>query len=180
MTKINHKPNDSPPPTVNQPFGQKRFTNFYLTMLILSTFGTALAVTGLVNIPMTIQVYQSAPAYAILGLANYVVTLVAVVALVLLWRKDINGLYLKIGTYVITVLLTVGLMFTSDSALKDVIQTTTKQVADQGQTVDSSLISTFATAGFYISLAIGIVTSLAFGLLWWFAWKNQAKADAEL
>ena len=180
MTKISHKPDNLVPPTANAPLGQKRYTNFYLTMLILSTVGTTLAITSIVNIPTTIKLYESAPAYAILGLAGYVVTLVAFVALVLLWRKDINGLYLKIGTYATTVLLTIGLMLTGDAALKDIINKVMKEIASQGQTIDGSIITTLATAGFYASLVLGIIISITFGLLWWFAWKNQAKADTEL
>ncbi|HRN90427.1 MAG TPA: hypothetical protein PK265_00405 [Candidatus Saccharibacteria bacterium] len=169
---------DLPPPTVNKPLNEKRYTTFYHTMLILSTIGTAAAVINLTSLPATISLYSVAPLNSILGIAGHVVTLVAVLALVLLWRKDVNGLYLKLGTYATTVLITIGLFFTGESMAKEIIKQIKKEFSSQGIAVDDSFVSTLSYVSIYVSISMGIVTSIVFGLLWWFAWKKQVKADS--
>lgn len=170
---------DLPPPTVNKIDEKKRFTNFYLAMLVLSTVGTAMASLGVFGIPELIQMFTVDPTYVILNFAGYAVTLVSIIALVLLWRKDINGLYLKLGTYVANFLLNVGLIFVGGGAADRAINTTLEELRKQGSVVDENLVSTITSATLMAALIFGLIVSVVFGLLWWFAWKNQAKADAE-
>lgn len=174
----NHKPTDTPP-TVNQPYSSSRYIKFYFTLLILSTIGTGLALLGLFSIPETMSNLAIAPVYTILSLAGYVVTLVSAVALVLLWQKNIAGLWLKLGSYAANLLLTVGLLITSGPVLQNVIKETTASIAEQGQAVDESMVTSFITYFFYIGLGLAMVASVVFAILWWFAWKNQQKADSD-
>lgn len=170
---------DSAPPTVNKPLDEEKFTRFYKIMLILSTMGTSMAVVSIINLPATINLYATAPVNSILGLASYVVTLLSVVALILLWRKDINGLYLKLGAYATTSLIAIGLLFTADFAIKDTTEKILDELAKQGQSIDSSLIANVVNISIYTSIISTIVISVVFGMLWLFAWRKQAKTDAE-
>lgn len=170
---------DLPNPTVNSPLSAQKYTRFYKTMLILSTIGTSIMVMGIINLPTIIDTYATAPLYSIINIAGYVVTLLSVVALVLLWRKDINGLYLKIGTYVAAVLLNIGIFFTSSTVLGDLADEATREMSKQGKSLNNSTLTAIIDSMFFVAIVLTIMSAVIFAVLWLLAWKGQVKADSK-
>lgn len=167
------------PPVVNKPYETTRYTKFYLTLLILSTIGTSLSLIGLFsNIPTAISNFDIAPVFAILSLGGVVVTLVSAVALALLWQKNIAGLWLKLGSYAASILLTIGMLPLSGPVLQRAIDKATESITNEGMSIDPGLMTTITSTTYYISVAIGLIAAITFSLLWWFAWKDQQKADS--
>lgn len=176
--------NNVAPP--NQPRGpqteplslESRYTKFYLTMLILSTIGTLSGVLNIVTLPQVLDQLQSNQFSSVLSLINILVVFPAsVIALVLLWQKRIFGLWIKLSAYAISLII-IGLGFiTIDETISKAVKLATKDLA--GDNATQQFATTFTSATIYISIVLAVVTSITFGILWWFAWKNQAAADAD-
>jgi len=155
------------------------YTKFYLTMLILSTVGTSFGVLGFIGIPQLINDFSISISYSIFSSLSYINTLIAVLALVLLWRQSIAGLWLKLSTYIASILITIGLYLTSGPIIDAAVKQATDEAAKSSQPIDGSFLSAFVTATFTVALIFTILTSVVFGLLWWFAWKRQIKSYDE-
>lgn len=177
MTK-NKSTTESTPPVVNTPHESPRYTKFYLTLLILSTIGTALSLYSLFNIPTIIEQFDLSPTYAIFGLANVVIMLVSVVALVLLWQKNIAGLWLKLGSYAASFVAIIGMALSSGPILELTFDEIKESLARDGISTDPALIDDLVSMFYYAGIAIGLIVIVTFAILWWFAWKNQQKADS--
>lgn len=176
-----NKPTDQsqPPLSHNKTAEPPRYTPFYLTLLILSTIGTTLGLSELWIVRESINELATNPVNAIANLASALVILpIAVTALVLLWRKDPFGIWLKLSTYVATIIVTVANLFVSKQILKSAVAQAVADDAKQGtSSLGSSLITTIVTSTYYVALAVAIIASIMFGILWWFAWKKQVAAD---
>jgi hypothetical protein len=165
----------------NTPLNATRYQGFYLTMLILSTVGTAFGIVGLWGIVDTIALFNDAPVYAILSLINVLVVLpVAIWALILLWLKHPLGIWLKLGTYAVSIICAIGLLFSAGPVIKVYLAEALAEMAKRpNQSVDASIVEGIATIALYAGIALTIMSSIAFGLLWYFAWKKQSEADSE-
>ncbi len=178
MTKP--QPHTTKQPVENKPLNASRYTGFYLTLLILSTVGTTFAFLGLIGLPDIIRQFSLSVPYAALSLFNIAVILpVSILALVLLWLKKPLGIWLKLGTYAASILVTIGLLLTVQPILDDITKEAIAELEKSSQTVSTSLIETVTALGLYIGLGMAIVISVVFALLWWFAWKKQVEADSE-
>lgn len=166
--------------TANKKTHEKHpYTKFYLTMLILSTVGTSFGVLGFIGIPQLASDFSLSVSYGIFSVLSYINTLIAVVALVLLWRQNIAGLWLKLSTYVASILITIGLYLTSGPIIDAAVTQAKEEAAKSSQPIDGSFLSAFVTATFTVALIFTIIASVVFGLLWWFAWKRQIRSYDE-
>lgn len=178
-----NKPTEQTQPAISHNETQKppRYTPFYLTLLILSTIGTALSLPELWIVQQSISELATNPINAVANLASALVILpIAVIALVLLWRKDSFGIWLKLSTYLATIVITLANLFATEQTLKSAIAQAITDDAKQGTSaLGSHLITTLVTTTYYAGLIVTIVASIVFGLLWWFAWKKQVAADSD-
>jgi hypothetical protein len=163
----------------NETPNSPRYTPFYLTLLILSTIGTVLSLPELWAVRESISQLTANPINAIANLASALVILpIAVVALILLWRKDSFGIWLKLSTYAATIVVTVANLLVAEQTLKSVLAQAITDDAKQGTSaLGSHLITTIITSTYYTGLIVAIVASVVFGILWWLAWKKQITAD---
>ena len=164
----------------NKPLNTSRYTGFYLTMLILSTIGTFLGLFGLIGIPETIRQFSLSPVYASISLFNVLIVLpVSMCALILLWFKRPLGIWLKLSAYAASIVSAIGMLLSADAVIKDAAKQALAEVAQSDQASSTSLIEGITTFAIYAGLSFAILVSIIFGLLWWFAWKNQSEADSE-
>ncbi|MNH27912.1 hypothetical protein D3C73_103610 [compost metagenome] len=167
-----------PVPQTTPLYQEGRYTKFYLTMLILSTIGTTLGLLGLIAIPETLNELQTNPINSITSLVQIFLILPAsILALVLLWRKQILGLWIKLGTYAATILTIAVSLLAINQTIKQAVDIALKDIAaDDGS---RGFVVSFTTGAFYAGIIMSVVVSITFAILWWFAWKNQAAADAK-
>lgn len=167
-----------PAPQTTPLYQDGRYTKFYLTMLILSTIGTALGLIGLFTVPQSLNELNTNTALSIFSLFDTLIILpVAIVALVLLWQKKVLGLWLKLGTYAASILSVIVSLFFINDILKQTLDIAVKDIPADDASRD--FVVSFTTTALYGSMILAAVISITFGLLWWFAWKNQAAADAK-
>ena len=178
-----NKPTDQtqPPLSHNETPKPPRYTSFYLTLLILSTIGTALSLPELWIVRQSIGDLATNPIGAAANLASALVILpIAIIALVLLWRKDSFGIWLKLSAYVATIIVAIANLSVAEQTLKRAVAQAVADDAKQGaSSLGSNLITTIVTNTYYAAFVVTIVTSITFGCLWWFAWKKQVAADNE-
>lgn len=160
---------------------ESRYTRFYLTMLILSTIGTALSFTELWAIQPSINELTANPVNAIANLVSALLILpVAIAALVLLWLKKPLGIWLKLSTYVATIIVTIANFLVIEKSLKSIIaQAIAEEAKRTTNKLSDDLITAIITNAYYAGFVIIIITSIVFGILWWFAWKKQVASDSE-
>ncbi len=165
----------------NKPLNTSRYIGFYLTLLILSTVGTSFGIFGLFGIPEVIRQFELSPLYASLSLFNVLVILpVAIWALVLLWLKRPLGIWLKLGTYAVSIVSSAISLFAVSPIIKDFTKKALAEAAKSSdQKLSSSLVEGITSFTIYAGFTLAIAVSVIFGLLWWFAWKKQAEADSE-
>ena len=165
-----------PLPPIERP--RKKYTTFYLTLLILSTAGTTLALLGLLELPKTIGYLSTDTAYAIASLVSMcIVWPISVVALVLLWLKHPVGIWLKLGSYGVSLIATLVAVFTASGVLQKELAS---QLSDQATAgLSESTLMAVTNAAFYIAIVFSVIVSIAFALMWWFAYRGQAREDAE-
>lgn len=167
----------APVPQTAPLYKEARYTKFYLTMLILSTIGTSLGLLGLIAIPETLDELHTNPINAVTSLIQIFLILPAsILALVLLWRKQILGLWIKLATYAASILVVAVSFLAIDQTIKQAVDVALKDVAANDSNRD--FVVAFTTGAFYAGMTLTVITSIVFGILWWFAWKNQAAADA--
>lgn len=172
------QPTDTPAAPQTAPlYREPRYTKFYLTMLILSTIGTSFGLLGLIAIPDILKELQTNPVNSVASLVDALLILpAAIVALVLLWRKQIFGLWLKLGTYAASVLTVIASFLVIDQTIKQATDIALKDIAQNEG--GREFVVAFTSGAFYAGMILTIIVSVAFGILWWFAWKSQAAADA--
>jgi hypothetical protein len=152
------------------------YIQFYKVMLILSTIGTALATLGFLSLPETINDFHVAPAYHVTLLLNYVVVLVSIVALVLLWKKRVEGIQLKIGTYIAFIVLSLIGLFLMEPYVQHLISVGLTEAGSAA--AETGIVITLVTkiVG-YGALVFSIIIDVVFMLLWRSAWKKQVEED---
>jgi hypothetical protein len=165
----------------NKPLNESRYTGFYLTLLILSTVGTSMGIFSLIGVGEAIGQFGAAPLYTIFSLINVAVVLpIAIWALVLLWMKRPLGIWLKLGSYALSIICAIGLLLSAAPAIKNVAaQMIAESAQSSSKPLDASVIETIASVAIYAGISLSIIVSIIFGLLWYFAWKKQREADSE-
>jgi hypothetical protein len=153
------------------------YIQFYKVMLILSTIGTALGTLGLLSLPETINDFYVAPAYHVTLLLNYVVVLVSIVALVLLWKKRVEGIQLKIGTYIAFVVLALVALFTIEPYVQHLISVGMTEAGPNAAEAEIVIKLVTKIIG-YGALVFSIIVDVVFMLLWRSAWKKQVEEDS--
>jgi hypothetical protein len=153
------------------------YIQFYKVMLILSTIGTALATLGFLSLPQTISDFYVAPAYHVTALLNYVFILVSIVALVLLWKKRVEGIQLKIGTYIAFIILALIALFTVEPYVQHLISVGLTEAGPNAAEVEI-VIKLVTKILSYGALVFAIIVDVVFMLLWRSAWKKQVEEDS--
>lgn len=167
-------------PTKNVPLNRSRYTGFYLTLLILSTVGTTFSLFNLVGVVDTINLFSISPAFVIFNLVTTLIVLpLSIWALVLLWLKRPLGIWLKLGSYVLSIISYTGLLITASPMIRHFTDQALVEIAKSNQPASASLVEAITTIGIYSGLAVSILISIVFGLLWYFAWKKQTEVDSE-
>ena len=165
-----------PLPPIEQP--RRKYTNYYLTLLILSTVGTSLSLTSLIELPQVVGYLSTDTAYAVAWLLSvFFIWPIAVIALVLLWRKHPVGIWLKLGTYGLSIITTLVMAFTASGVLQKELSVQLRDQATAG--LSESTLMSIANAAFYASIVFGIIMAIAFALMWWFAYRGQVREDSD-
>jgi hypothetical protein len=167
-----------PPTAPIQPLNPNRkYTSFYLVMLILSTVGTSLAMLSLfATVPEVIRAFPFAPGYSIFLAFDALISLISVGALVLLWlKKNPLGIWLKLSTYGALILAYIGQLIFGAPIVKDLIEQSMKDAA-----IDKQTAEVFSNLGFYGGYIFGFIITITMAILWWFAYKSQQSADEEI
>ena len=165
-----------PLPPIERP--RKKYTNYYLTLLILSTVGTGLSLTSLIELPQVVGYLSTDTAYAVAWLLSvFFIWPIAVIALVLLWRKHLVGIWLKLGTYGLSIITTLVMAFTASGVLQKELSVQLRDQATAG--LSESTLMSIANAAFYASIVFGIIMAIAFALMWWFAYRGQVREDSD-
>lgn len=163
-----------PLPPIEQP--RARYTTFYRTMLILSTIGTALSAFGLIELPKTLGYLPNHTAYAVVWMVSMLLVYpVSITALVLLWRKQIVGLWLKIASYAASIMLSIVSMLVATGVLQEEVKAALASA--ESQALPRSVMEGIITGTYYTGMIFGIFVSIVFALLWVFAWRSQRRAD---
>lgn len=168
----------SSPSSTNQ--GYKRpYVRLYYVLLVLSTIGTFMSLTGVSSLPRVIEQFSEHPLYASIGLINLLVVLpVSIAALILLWRKHPDGIKLKLAAYAAAILLTfTGTFVTPQSSFEEATQATIENFERQGQSIDPEFARSLAETSFYGASWMLILSNIVFAHLWLKAWKQQIRAD---
>lgn len=158
---------------------RKPYTKFYLTMLILSSVGTGLGVLGLMGLPQVISEFSISPGYTIVSLISYLNLAAAIIALILLWQQKVAGIWIKLSTYVASILLTIPFYIASGPILELTIDEAKKEMAKSSAKLTGNFVEVLVTASFTAALIVTVIISIVFGLLWFFAWKHQSRSDDE-
>jgi hypothetical protein len=155
-----------------------RYTTFYRVMLILSTIGTSLSVLSLPVALLSIRDdFAVSVPFASLSIGTYLATVVSVAALIFLWQKrNPLGIYLKIGTYAVLFIVSVGQLFFLEPVIADAVQQIMKE--DTGQSEEA--VRAASSLGIYTAYALTFVSTIVMSTLWWFAYKGQRAADKEV
>lgn len=157
---------------------RSRYTNFYLTMLILSTIGTFFGGLSVFSLPSTIALLEESRLYGGLSLVLSAVWLVSVVALVLLWKKHPLGIQLKLSCYVVSILVTVGLVLSSAPIIELLTSDIETELARSNpQNLSPEAAGDVARSAYYLSLSFSVTISTAFFWLWRKAWQLQEVFD---
>ena len=165
-----------PLPPIERP--RKKYTTFYLTLLILSTVGTSLSLTSLIELPQVVGYLSTDTAYAVAWLLSvFFIWPIAVIALVLLWRKHPVGIWLKLGTYGLSIITTLVMAFTASGVLQKELSVQLRDQATAG--LSESTLTSIANAAFYVSIVFSVIMAIAFALMWWFAYRGQVREDTD-
>lgn len=152
------------------------YTNFFKTMLILSTVGTAISGLGLLGLLSLPADFATSPLLGISSSLNYVISALSVWALVLLWLKKPLGIHIKLACYAASLVVTVGFVLSSGALIRTTVEATNRA----GHGIDASSFEAFVRLGLYASYCLMVIRTIVFGLLWWQAWKKQLAADSNI
>lgn len=154
-----------------------RYTTFYLVMLILTSVGIGISVlASLAGIPEAIRLLSFAQAYGIIQIIGLIATAVSVPALILLWmKKNPTGIYLLLGTYGITILISLLSFF----FLEPVIQDASVRALQESPDMPTETVNTLTSFGVYSVHVLQIIVNVIMATLWWFAFRSQHRADEE-
>ena len=165
-----------PLPPIERP--RRKYTNYYLPLLILSTVGTGLSLTSLIELPQVVGYLSTDTAYAVAWLLSvFFIWPIAVIALVLLWRKHPVGIWLKLGTYGLSIITTLVMAFTASGVLQKELSAQLRDQAAAG--LSESTLMSITNAAFYVSILFSIIMAIAFALMWWFAYRGQVREDTD-
>lgn len=170
--------NLTPPPT-DLPLNAQRFTRFYLTMLILSSFGAVLPLLGVSAIADVARLWQIAPWYSVFLAINYIAIMVSYGALALLWLKRPLGIRLKLTSYGLSIVASTGLLISGAAVLREVTLTALRQNDLAATKLDPAVVENLVSTIYYLGYSLSIVGAIGFALLWMTAWKRQQKADRD-
>jgi hypothetical protein len=155
---------------------RSRYTTFYKVMLILSTIGTSFGVLGLLSVPDIINEFSISPLFGIGMIALSAIALVSIVALVLLWQKQVEGYILKIGSYVASIVAVFLCLLGAQPYVRWVIEQTEGFPGDLSAS-EAAAVSSVIEFIFYAGLVMNIIINITLLLLWRSAWKRQLASD---
>lgn len=147
-------------------------------MLVLSTIGTSVGLFNLFSLPNTLALLDESRIYGGLYLILTIVWLVSIVALVLLWKKHPLGIQLKLSCYIVSILVTIGLVLNSEPIVALLTADIEAELARSNpQDLSSSMVSDVARSAYYLGLSFSVMLSTGFFWLWRKAWQSQEKFD---
>lgn len=154
-----------------------RYTRFYYTLLVLSTIGFVLSLPGIASLPAIAGQIPNEPLRASLNLlGNMLIAGFSITSLVLLWQKRSSGIWLKLNAYALTILFTTLNIFISGDALQRTIDHSKQQFSGQ---LPVEMIEEVTRYSYYAGFGLAIAGSLLFAILWYRAWRGQARRDAQ-
>ncbi|HEU5121479.1 MAG TPA: hypothetical protein VFT59_01425, partial [Candidatus Saccharimonadales bacterium] len=161
----------------NSSTSSTRYTTFYLVMLILTSLSVGFSMVSiLASIPDLARTMSFAPAYTVLQYIAAALTLLVVPILVLMWlKKNPLGIRLLLGAYVVLIITGIATLFFLDPVVKDATELTIKNSPD----LAASDVAPVAGAMLYGLNIIIIIFNIVLAVLWWFAYRNQQRADDE-
>lgn len=152
-----------------------RYTNFYLTMLIISTAMTIFAIPAFSEIIRMIEYFTVAPLFVTLLAINLALLVVSFVGLVFLFQKRQLGIVLTLGSYIAGFLLLIPMIFYIDQMIAYTLTSMSPtEIRDSG---GKEAISTLLTILYYAVLVVGALITPPFTFLWYYAWRKQEAAD---
>lgn len=157
---------------------KKQFTNFYLTMLILSVVFIGFSLAPISEIIRSLNYYSIAPAYVILQVLNFGMTLISIIGLVFLFRKQKLGIIITLGSYAASLLITIVSCFFVDQMVA--YASATLSAADIREAGGKAMLESIMAITFYAALIFGALFTITYSTLWYFAWRGQVKADNKL
>jgi uncharacterized membrane protein len=154
-----------------------RYTAFYLVMLILTSLGVGISVISmLISIPEMMRLLSFARGFVVCQIIISIATVTGVLALIFLWlKKNPLGIYLILGGYMAIILAGIATLFFLDPIIQDSTTAALKDSAD----LPAETVATITSFGTYTAYIISIVLNAAMVILWWFAYRNQKRADQE-
>lgn len=157
------------------PSNTKQYTNFYLTMLLLTTVFTGFGLAGLPETIRSLGYFSVAPVYIALQAINFIVLLISIIGLVLLFRKQKLGIIIALSTYAASFILTIALLFFVDQIVDYTF--TSLSAAEVKEAGGQRMLESITGLILYITLLGSLVITLVYSTLWYFAWRGQQKAD---
>lgn len=153
----------------------KKYTVFYLILLIFTAINAALGLTGFAQIGDSLKYINDAPVLTCITFGQYISVLLMVAGVVYLYKKRKDGLYLLFGSYAFLAITMIILPFVSEPLVQEAV----KQImAQEPGRISIQDAEDFARIGVNGIAVINTVSSLIFAFLWNLAWNKQAKRDA--
>lgn len=156
----------------------RRYRPLYRSLLILSSIGALASIVNLLSLPTIFASYQDQPLYASLGIVNTLVIIpISLIAITLLWKKNPEGLRLKLIAYAMTIALNISLMFTVVPVQEPVVNQLVATYKQQGLEISKDDATKLIHTSARISFGFSIFISLIMAWLWLRAWKAQMSQD---
>lgn len=152
-----------------------RYTNFYLTMLIVSAAMTALILPSFIDTFRLVGYYTTAPLFVILMAIDYALLIVSIAGLILLFQKRQLGIVLTLGSYIAGFLLLIPMFFYVDQMVAYTL--TSMSAADIRDSGGKEVASTFLSVFFYGAFVFAALLTPPIVFLWHYAWQKQKIAD---
>ena len=153
---------------------KKRYTSFYLFMLVIGVSGAVFSFASVTDIPRLIAYYAQDPAYTTLMLLDYVAAAAAAVGLVYLFKKEHLGLMLTFGALAAQFVLSFLLFFFIDHMVAYAVSA---DPSSFGSATEKETFATFMKTTMYAAIPLGLVVTVGLAAAWHYAWQKQYKAD---
>lgn len=144
-------------------------------MLILSTIGTSFSLLGMLfSIGDYIDNLDLSMGLAIFSSLSLVAMLVSIPALVLLWmKKNPLGIWMKLGSYALVFLASIGELF----FIQPMVNNAVAELLSSDPSASRDAIELGVNVGAYAAYGVALISAIIMAILWWFAYKDQVKAD---
>lgn len=169
------KPKTTRKKTITPREPKKRYTSFYLFMLVIGLCIAISSFATIADIPRLGAYYVHSPVFVSLMLLNYVAMAVEVVGLVYLFKKKHIGLVLTIGTLVAQFFLSLALLFFIDQMVAYTVALSNP--SDFAELGGKEAFMLFMKSVMVMAIPLGMAVTVGLIVAWHFAWQKQYQAD---